>query len=85
MLHVLIVDDEWLDLEGLRDQIPRLLLPPMEIHTAESGIHALQVIQDVPVDIPDHRREHAAARAALTWRASSGEVPRRGNPVCQRV
>ena len=51
MLHVLIVDDEWLDLEGLRDQIPRLLLPPMEIHTAESGIHALQVIQDVPVDI----------------------------------
>ena len=28
MLHVLIVDDEWLDLEGLRDQIPRLLLPP---------------------------------------------------------
>lgn len=51
MLHVLIVDDEWLDLEGLRDQIPRLLLPPLAVHTAESGIHALQVIQEVPVDI----------------------------------
>lgn len=51
MLQTLIVDDEWLDMEGLRDQIPRQLLPPMMIHTAESGIQALDILKSIPVDI----------------------------------
>ena len=51
MLHVLIVDDEWLDMEGLRDQIPLSLLPPMTIHTAENGTQALEIMSRLPIDI----------------------------------
>lgn len=52
MLHLLIVDDEWLDREGLRDQIMRMDLPrEMVIHTAKSGAEALRLMQMQAVDI----------------------------------
>lgn len=50
-LNLLIVDDEWLDREGLLEQIPQSELPPMIIYTAANAAEAMEVVSRVPVDI----------------------------------
>lgn len=48
---LLIVDDEWLDREGLRDQILRLFPGSFAIHTAKSGTEALRLLELQPISI----------------------------------
>lgn len=50
-IPLLIVDDEWLDREGLRDQILRLFPGRFTIHTARSGAEALRLMEMQSVSI----------------------------------
>lgn len=56
-IHLLIVDDEWLDREGLRDQIMRLFPSTFVLHTAKSGAEALRLmeLQTIHILISDIR------------------------------
>lgn len=50
-IHLLIVDDEWLDREGLRDQIMRLFPSIFVLHTAKGGAEALRLMEIQPIHI----------------------------------
>ncbi len=49
--RVLIVDDEWLDLEGLRDQMPLDLYPELTVETAKHAKEALGKFHAAPFEI----------------------------------
>ena len=50
-LRLLIVDDEWLDREGLREQLLSLEMHFAAIHTAKSGAEALRLMELETIDI----------------------------------